>query len=672
MARFELVEGTSSKFWEIELDGNQMTVTYGRIGTQGTSQTKSFENGVAAHKEYDKLIAEKTRKGYRGVDNAGTTRGATAATAATTPGAGRSVALTAPKSKGVRNNAATLAAKWGREVPAALAALLASDDLGALQKKNITIRYAGETNARLVFEDPAFQDLSAWMEDVGLGDDIVWEKERGKAFKQNLPLAFLHGDELDKTLLAVRIDDAALPISLFTEGKFFLLWSSLDELLGLLRGTRVDPIEALQERMAAAEKLEQSGRHAEAAALLHSALLELGEMLHQAQDARERLEAAHLRAGYHFFKAGKLDDAEQHYQTSMKLGSSAAAFNLVLMAVQERKDWVLASKRMEHYWKEFAFSDENRLATFRYRALINAMQGKADAAVAALKDVERSCFEGDDLEIEMKKIDELLKDADAPTSSAVTTLRRELAAAVNRWRKARTPHADQSPREWWNGLDEVWRTVFLANLEPRDFYQIPFDADALDATDQQLEAIVSLKRLKIFTVSKPSSDGGLGDSLVPRNLAPLARLAHLEEIDGEQASEPYSLAPLAGLARLRVLQLDGTKVSDLSPLAGHAGIEELNLRRTRVHDLAPLARLPRLKKLNIWKTPVENLSPLSGCVELCELLAGNTQATALPLLPELTKLTKASFLYSRFDRKSANAFEKAHPGCTVEYSLMKK
>ena len=40
--RFEFVEGTSSKFWEISTDGNNVTVRYGRIGTNGQSQTKSF------------------------------------------------------------------------------------------------------------------------------------------------------------------------------------------------------------------------------------------------------------------------------------------------------------------------------------------------------------------------------------------------------------------------------------------------------------------------------------------------------------------------------------------------------------------------------------------------------------------------------------------------------
>lgn len=63
--RFELVEGTSSKFWEIEVNESEMTVCFGRIGTAGQTKRKSLPSAAAAKEEADKLIAEKTRKGYR-------------------------------------------------------------------------------------------------------------------------------------------------------------------------------------------------------------------------------------------------------------------------------------------------------------------------------------------------------------------------------------------------------------------------------------------------------------------------------------------------------------------------------------------------------------------------------------------------------------------------------
>lgn len=63
--RFELVDGTSSKFWEIRLEGTSFTTTYGKIGTSGQSTTKSWPSPDKARTEHDKLVAEKTKKGYR-------------------------------------------------------------------------------------------------------------------------------------------------------------------------------------------------------------------------------------------------------------------------------------------------------------------------------------------------------------------------------------------------------------------------------------------------------------------------------------------------------------------------------------------------------------------------------------------------------------------------------
>ncbi|MCC6333999.1 MAG: DNA ligase [Myxococcales bacterium] len=63
--RFELVAGTSSKFWEISVDGAAFTTTYGRIGSKGQTTLKSFGSAAQAQAEAEKLIAEKTKKGYR-------------------------------------------------------------------------------------------------------------------------------------------------------------------------------------------------------------------------------------------------------------------------------------------------------------------------------------------------------------------------------------------------------------------------------------------------------------------------------------------------------------------------------------------------------------------------------------------------------------------------------
>jgi predicted DNA-binding WGR domain protein len=62
--RFEFVQGSSNKFWEIAITGPNVAVRFGRIGSSGQSETKSFADPAAALRHADKKIAEKLNKGY--------------------------------------------------------------------------------------------------------------------------------------------------------------------------------------------------------------------------------------------------------------------------------------------------------------------------------------------------------------------------------------------------------------------------------------------------------------------------------------------------------------------------------------------------------------------------------------------------------------------------------
>lgn len=61
---FEYQDAKSDKFWEITTSGLDVTVRYGRTGTSGQSQTKSFDNEPAVARHVNKLIDEKVAKGY--------------------------------------------------------------------------------------------------------------------------------------------------------------------------------------------------------------------------------------------------------------------------------------------------------------------------------------------------------------------------------------------------------------------------------------------------------------------------------------------------------------------------------------------------------------------------------------------------------------------------------
>ncbi len=64
MRTFVFTDGKSNKFWNIDLQGTSFTVTFGKLGTNGQTQTKEFPDEQAARKALDKLVADKLGKGY--------------------------------------------------------------------------------------------------------------------------------------------------------------------------------------------------------------------------------------------------------------------------------------------------------------------------------------------------------------------------------------------------------------------------------------------------------------------------------------------------------------------------------------------------------------------------------------------------------------------------------
>ncbi|MGY0230700.1 WGR domain-containing protein [Longispora urticae] len=57
-------DGGSHKFYEVRIDGTELTIRFGRIGEQGQAKTSSFPSTDRALAEAEKKIREKMRKGY--------------------------------------------------------------------------------------------------------------------------------------------------------------------------------------------------------------------------------------------------------------------------------------------------------------------------------------------------------------------------------------------------------------------------------------------------------------------------------------------------------------------------------------------------------------------------------------------------------------------------------
>lgn len=64
MRRFEFRKGASNKFWEVFVEGSEVVVRFGRIGTTGQSSRKACAQPDEAVAAAERLVSEKVKKGY--------------------------------------------------------------------------------------------------------------------------------------------------------------------------------------------------------------------------------------------------------------------------------------------------------------------------------------------------------------------------------------------------------------------------------------------------------------------------------------------------------------------------------------------------------------------------------------------------------------------------------
>ena len=65
--RFVFAEGGSNKFWETSVQENKLIVRFGKVGTKGQVQVKTFASAEMALKEKNKLAEQKINKGYKAI-----------------------------------------------------------------------------------------------------------------------------------------------------------------------------------------------------------------------------------------------------------------------------------------------------------------------------------------------------------------------------------------------------------------------------------------------------------------------------------------------------------------------------------------------------------------------------------------------------------------------------
>lgn len=71
LRKFEFHDNKSSKFWDIEINGTKVSTRYGKVGSTGQTTEKKFDTAEKAQTHFDKMIGQKTSKGYDEVTDGG-------------------------------------------------------------------------------------------------------------------------------------------------------------------------------------------------------------------------------------------------------------------------------------------------------------------------------------------------------------------------------------------------------------------------------------------------------------------------------------------------------------------------------------------------------------------------------------------------------------------------
>ena len=130
-------------------------------------------------------------------------------------------------------------------------------------------------------------------------------------------------------------------------------------------------------------------------------------------------------------------------------------------------------------------------------------------------------------------------------------------------------------------------------------------------------------------------------------------------------SQESDIKPLAGLTKLKALNLPGTKLSDLTPIAGLVNLEELYLWDTQVSDITPLAGLTKLVDLSLQDTQVSNLKPLAELTNLTWLDLRNTPVSDLKPLAGLTKLQGLDLGGTNITEQQVEKLRSSLPDCEI-------
>lgn len=197
---------------------------------------------------------------------------------------------------------------------------------------------------------------------------------------------------------------------------------------------------------------------------------------------------------------------------------------------------------------------------------------------------------------------------------------------------------------WWNGLDEVWRTILKEQI----------GCNAYEPSALELQRIKDLKELIIEQEN------------VIQTLEPIKDSYWLEKVQVTNQGI-RDIKPLANKPYLSELLVQNNPISDLSPLESDTLLTVLNVENTQISNLDKLENLLHLQVLNASGTNIKSLKPLAKMMQLEELLINNTDVKNISPIENLPALRLLKIYNTRVKNKAVNSLQQKRFDLNIVY-----
>ena len=502
----------SNKFWNIEVSDKSFTVTFGRVGTKGQSNTKTFQSKDTCKKEVEKLIQQKMKKGYKDTEGE---------------------KVTPPKKTIFGFD--SFEKEHNLKFPKRYKDFFTTGECEKYKGLYVSDlpHYSSDTRFKVKFMLPDF-DLFTW-HGISREDHPEW-----------IPLSLL-GEE--PQFLAVDITKNECPVAMWEheDGMFHAHSKSLDEFLARLvkKGKKTSKQKFIN-TVEKAHKLVSKNEYKKGLELLEGMADSLPQNVEKDFEARKAVNIYYNLRGLCYKNLDQIEKAIEDYHLAMKGSDSYAALNYIDLLIYKRPDLKKALKAINELDKWFL--DEYCLFhMWNYKGYVLILMGnKKEAEETYKKILERFAVnEPDKIEKSRKDLNEIVKEKKE---------NHNIANEILGWFKQKTydltPTQIKKNRQWWDGLKEYGNFI-----QPKLLEEIGLKKG--EPTDQDIARMFDIKSL-YFDDDEPINDVSIFKDF--KNLNTLSFDGNVE-----------TLEPIKGIKTLKKLVINRDVIKDFKlPFSGIA------------------------------------------------------------------------------------------------------